>query len=59
MPGDEHEFLPGNAQRRQHLFHLGENRVIAAARAPADFLIAGEILGSQNRNEVSTDIGLT
>ena len=43
--GDEHGFLRRNAQGGQHLFHLRQNRVIAAARAPTHILIAGEILG--------------
>ena len=43
--GDEHDLFAGDAEGGNHLFHLGENRVVAAAGAPTDILIAGEILG--------------
>ena len=46
--GDEHDLLARDAERRHHLFHLGENRVVAAAGTPADVLIAGEIGRLQN-----------
>ena len=47
--GHEHHFLRRHAERRQHLFHLGQNRIVAAAGTPANVLIAGEILRSQHR----------
>ena len=47
--GDEHDLLAGDAERRQHLLHLREDRVVAAAGAPADVLVAGEIGGRQRR----------
>ena len=43
MPRDEHDLLARDAEGRQHLLHLGENRVVAAAGAPADVLVAGEV----------------
>ena len=42
--GDEDEFLARDAQGGQDFLHLGEDGVVAAARAPADFLVAGETL---------------
>jgi hypothetical protein len=48
-PGDKHELLPGDAQGGQDLLDLGENAVIAASRAPANVLVALEILRRQNR----------
>src|SRR5438094_477941 len=45
----EAEFFFRNAERRQHLFHLSEDRVVAAAWAPTDFLIAGKVLRGQGR----------
>ena len=47
MPRDEHDLLAGDAELRQHLLHLGEDRVVAAAGAPADFLVAGEVGGGE------------
>ena len=44
MPEMNTVFSGGTPKRGQHLFHLGQNRIIAAARAPANILIAGEIL---------------
>ena len=46
--GDEHDLLARDAERRHHLLHLREDRVVAAAGAPADVLVAGEIGGLQN-----------
>ena len=37
-------FSRGMPSRRQGLLHLGQDRVVAAAGAPADFLVAGEVL---------------
>ncbi len=42
--GDEHHLFRRHAERRQHLLHLGQNRIVAAAGAPANVLIAGKIL---------------
>ena len=43
MPEMNTIFSRGNAQPRQRLLHLGQDRIIAAAGTPADFLIAGQI----------------
>ena len=40
---DEDDVLAGHAQFRKHLLDVAENRVIAAAGAPADGLIGSEI----------------
>ena len=53
---DEHKLFSRNAERRERLFHLREDRVIAAAGAPADFLIAGEVLGRQSGQDVAVGI---
>ncbi len=45
--GDEHDLLARDAEGRQHLLHLGEDRVVAAAGAPADVLVAGEVVGGE------------
>ena len=45
--GDEDEVLARDAQRRQHLLHLGQDRVVAAAGAPADVLVGLEVLLGQ------------
>ena len=45
---DEHDLLARDAERRHHLLHLREDGIVAAARAPADVLVAGEIGGFQN-----------
>ena len=47
--GDEDDLFGRHAQRRQDLLHLGQNRIVPTARAPANFLIAGKILGRQDR----------
>ena len=43
MPEMNTIFSRGMPRVRHHFFHLGENRVVAAAGAPADILVAGEI----------------
>jgi hypothetical protein len=50
--GDEHEFLARNAERGEDFLHLCEDGVVAAARAPADFLIAAEILRREHRQAI-------
>ena len=45
---DEHDLLARDAEGRHHFFHLRENRVVAAAGAPTDILVAGEIGGFQD-----------
>ena len=47
MPQMNTIFSRGMPELRQHLLHLGENRIIAAAGAPANVLIAGEIVGGE------------
>ena len=47
--GDEHDLLARHAQRRQHFFHLGQNRVVAATGAPAHILVAGKIRRLEDR----------
>ena len=54
--GDEHDLLARHAEAGQRLLHLGEDGVVAAARAPADFLVAGEVLGGQRGRDVSVDM---
>ncbi len=46
--GDKDGFAAIGAELGQHLFHLRQDRIIPAARAPADFLVAGIIRGFQN-----------
>jgi hypothetical protein len=46
-PRDEDNILAGHPLLRENLLHLGENRVIAAAGAPASVLVAGEIVWRQ------------
>lgn len=53
---DEHELFLGEPKRGKNFFHLGENGIVAAARAPADFLVTGEILGGQNGKIDTHDI---
>src|SRR4026209_2055522 len=43
-PRDEHDVLLRVAEVGHHLLGLGEDRVVAAARAPADLLIRHEVL---------------
>ena len=45
--GDEHHLLAGHAEGGEDLLHLGQDRVVAAAGAPADFLVGGEVLRGQ------------
>ena len=54
MPEMNTIFSRRNAERRQHLLHLREDRVVAAAGAPADVLVAGEIGGLQDGKRQST-----
>ena len=42
--GDEHDVLPAQAEIGQEALHGLEYGVVAAARAPADLLVAGEVL---------------
>ena len=44
---DEHDVLPRHAEVRHHLLGLGEDRVVAAARAPAHLLVGHEVLPGQ------------
>ena len=44
---DHHHVLLGHADLRQHGLHAVDDRVVAAARAPADFLVGLEVLGFQ------------
>ena len=46
-PGDDHDVLPRHLQRRQERLERGEDRVVTAAGAPADFLVGLEVLGRQ------------
>ena len=46
-PGDEHEVLPGNAELGEERLDAREDRVVAAARAPADLLVGLEVLRRQ------------
>src|SRR5439155_16017464 len=45
--GYEHELLARNAGPLHDFFHLREDRVIAATRAPANLLIAGQVFRRQ------------
>ena len=47
--GNEHDVFARHAQRRQHFFHLGQDRVVAAAGAPTYVLVAGEVCRFQYR----------
>ena len=47
--GDEDDLFGRDAERRQDLLHLGQDRIVPAARAPTNFLIAGKVLGRQDR----------
>ncbi len=42
-PADEHNLFARHTELRQHFFHLREDRIVAAAWAPANVLRAGEI----------------
>src|SRR5699024_4143684 len=42
---DEHHVLPAHPQLGQEVAHRVEDRVVAAARAPAHLLVGGEVLG--------------
>jgi hypothetical protein len=46
-PRNENRLLGADADLGQHLFHLGENRVIAASGAPTNVLVAGKIVWLQ------------
>ena len=48
MPRDEHGLLAVDAELGEDLLHLREDRVVAAAGAPADFLVGGEVVGLQD-----------
>ena len=47
MPADEDDVLLRVAEVGHHLLGLGEDRVVAAARAPADLLVGHEVLAGQ------------
>ena len=52
---DEHGVLAGDAEVGHQHLHGGEDRVVAAARAPADLLVAGPVLlggGRERRSSV-------
>src|SRR5262249_30394126 len=53
-PGDKDELLLRHTQRRQDLLDLGQNRIIAATRTPADILVRRKVLGGQNRQTALT-----
>src|SRR5437763_713898 len=55
---NEDDLLAGHADLRQHLFHLSEDRVVAAAGAPADVLVAGKIGGGKWRGCCTHDLFL-
>jgi hypothetical protein len=44
---DEHDLLARNAEARHDALDLGQDRVVTATRAPADFLIRHEVLARQ------------
>src|SRR5580704_12669097 len=44
-----HDVLPGYSQRRHYLLDLGKDRIVAATRAPAYFLVGSEILRGEDR----------
>ncbi len=46
--GDEDGFAAIRADFGEDLFHLGKDGVVAAAGAPADFLVAGVVGGLEN-----------
>ena len=48
-PGYKDDFLLGDAQVRQDALHLRQNRVVSAARAPADLLVRYEVFPRQRR----------
>ncbi len=48
MPGHDHELLLGDAEVGEHRLHGGEDRVVAAPRAPADLLVGLEVLAGQD-----------
>src|SRR5262249_57870755 len=47
--GDEDEVLARHAELGQELLHLGEDGIVAAARAPAHVLVGDEILAAERR----------
>ena len=49
MPGDEHDPLRRQPELGQELLDRGEDRVVAAAGAPARLLVGGEVLLGQRR----------
>ncbi len=46
---NEHELLARDAEVRENSLHRGQNRVVAAARTPANFLVGLEIFSGVNR----------
>jgi hypothetical protein len=47
MPEMKDDLFQRQTHARHHLPHLGQNRVVAAARTPSHVLVAGEIRGRQ------------
>ena len=52
-----HNILSGNTERGHYFLHLCKNGIIAAAGAPAYFLICREIFGGKSRFVNSNCIG--
>src|ERR1700730_5410152 len=50
---DEDRVLARHAQLRHHLLHLSQDRVVAAPRAPAHFLVGDEVLAGQSGSHFS------
>ena len=48
-PGDERHLLARHADGGERLLHLGEDRVVPAAGAPADLLVGLEVFGLERR----------
>src|SRR2546425_448505 len=46
---DDDEFLARDAELREHRLHSGQNRIVAAAGAPADLLVGLKILLRKSR----------
>src|SRR4051812_8831025 len=52
-PADENDLLAGNAELRHERLERCQDRVVAAARAPTDFLVRLEVLGLQRGPDVT------
>src|SRR5665213_1279839 len=44
---NDHDILTGNAHLGHYFLNLGQNGVVSAARAPANFLVGHKILGCE------------